>query len=223
MTGVIEMNVIRIVVADDHQLVRAGICALLKSVAGVEVVAEASDGREACRLAETVRPQIILMDIMMPGLNGLGATERITKEFPHTRVIILSMNASEEYVLEALRSGASGYLLKNVSPAELEMAIKAVTRGDTYLSSAISKQVIDSYLQRAGGSVALPERLTPRQREVLQLIAEGNTTKEMARKLILSVKTVEMHRAQLMETLDIHEIAGLVRYAIRIGLISLDR
>jgi DNA-binding NarL/FixJ family response regulator len=139
------------------------------------------------------------------------------------RTIILSMNANEEYVLQALRCGAAGYLVKNISPSELEQAIRAVARGETYLSSAISKHVIAAYVQRVGGeAIGAFDRLTSRQREVLQLVAEGNTTKEIGRKLKLSVKTVEMHRSQLMAALDIHDIAGLVRYAIRMGLINPD-
>jgi DNA-binding NarL/FixJ family response regulator len=160
------------------------------------------------------------MDILMPELNGLDATARVAAQSPNTRVIILSMNAAEEYVLQALRAGAAGYLLKSVSPGELDLAIRAVTRGETFLSSAVSKHVIAAYTERVGGKVSSLERLTPRQREVLQLVAEGNTTKEIAKKLTISVKTVEMHRTRVMAALDIHDIAGLVRYAIRTGLIS---
>ena len=163
------------------------------------------------------------MDIMMPELNGLDATARVAAVLPETRTIILSMNGTEEYVLQALRSGAAGYLLKNISPQELEQAIRAVARGETYLSSAISRHVIAAYLERVGGEMVSPfERLTPRQREVMQLVAEGYTTKEIARKLGLSVKTVETHRSQLMTTLGIHDITGLVRYAIRMALVSPD-
>ena len=194
---------------------------LMQTFDGIEIVAEASNGREALDLCKTHHPDVALMDIMMPELNGLDATARLAAILPQTRTIILSMNANEEYVLQALRCGAAGYLLKNISPAELEQAIRAVARGETFLSPAISKHVIAAYLERVGGDDISPfERLTPRQREVLQLVAEGNTTKEIARKLSLSVKTVEMHRTQLMAALDIHDIAGLVRYAIRAGLIS---
>jgi len=159
----------------------------------------------------------------MPQLNGLDATARLAVISPLTRTIILSMNANEEYVLQALRCGAAGYLLKNISPAELEQAIRAVARGETYLSPSISKHVIAAYLHRVGGEpMGRFERLSARQREVLQLVAEGATTKEIAQKLKLSVKTVEMHRTQLMAALDIHDIAGLVRYAIRMGVITPD-
>jgi DNA-binding NarL/FixJ family response regulator len=221
------MTPIRLLLAEDHALVRAGFRSLLQSFSGVEVVGEANDGREALRLIESLRPNIVLMDIMMPGLNGLEATARVTKEFPSVRVIILSMNAAEEYVLQAMRAGASGYLLKDGSIGELEQAIRAVARGEKFLSSAVSKYVIAGYVQRgtssgadASGSRLTDEKLTPRQREILQLIAEGNTTKEIAKKLEISVKTVESHRMQLMERLDIHDIAGLVRYSIRVGLVE---
>jgi DNA-binding NarL/FixJ family response regulator len=223
------MSVIRVLLADDHNLVRAGIRSLIQGLSGIEVIAEASDGREALSLIEIHRPDVVLMDIAMSGLNGLEATARVVRDFPDVRVIILSMHANEEYVWQALRSGASGYLLKDAGTAELELAIKAVARGETYLSPPISKHVIDDYIQRVGGKVdkeklegPLSERLTQRQREILQLIAEGHTTQAIAQELNISVKTVETHRMQLMERLDIHDIAGLVRYAIRIGLVRPD-
>jgi DNA-binding NarL/FixJ family response regulator len=224
------MAVIRVLLADDHSLVRAGIRALLESLDGIAVVAEARDGREALGLVQDHHPDVVLMDIAMSGLNGLEATVRITREHPHTRVIILSMHASEEYVLQSLRSGAAGYLLKDAYLNELEMAIKSVARGETYLSPPVSKHVIADYMRRVGenlaggeqGGLTMVEKLTQRQREILQLIAEGSTTQEIAQKLSISVKTVETHRMQLMERLDIHDIAGLVRFAIRVGLISLD-
>ena len=224
------MSELRILLADDHTLVRGGIRALLNALPGVLVIAEASDGREAFRLVENVHPDIVLMDIAMSGMNGLEATTRITKEFPEVKVIILSVHKNEEYVLQALRSGASGYLLKDAGIAELEIAIKAVARGETYLSPPVSKQIISDYVRRvdielesegAGKEPSL-ERLTPRQREILQLIAEGNTTHDISKTLNISVKTVETHRMQLMERLDIHDIAGLVRFAIKSGLVILD-
>jgi len=213
---------IRVLLADDHTLVRAGFRTLLQNLAGIEVVAEADNGRDALRLIEVHQPDVVLMDIAMPGLNGLEATARATERFPHVRVIVLSMHMNEEYVLRALRAGADGYLLKDSDIAELELAIKAVTRGETYLSPPISKQVAE-YVRRVNGEPSSLERLTPRQVEVLQLIAEGHTTKEVARVLDVSVKTVETHRAQLMERLGIHDIAGLVRYAIREGLVTSER
>jgi DNA-binding NarL/FixJ family response regulator len=224
------MSVVRILLADDHTLVRSGIRALLNDISGVQVVGEANNGREALQLVEEHEPDIVLMDIAMTGMNGLEATARITREFPHIRVVILSMHTNEEYVLQALRAGAVGYLLKDAGLAELEIAIKAIANGETYLSPPVSKHVISDYMRRVGVSFemnpeeAIPplDRLTARQREILQLIAEGNTTQEIAQTLNVSVKTIETHRAQLMERLNIHDIAGLVRFAIRVGLISLD-
>lgn len=212
------MSPIGVLLADDHDLVRAGIRSLLKAISGVKVLAEADDGRKALDLVRTHQPDVVLMDIAMPGLNGLDATSRIVKEFPRTRVIILSMHSSEEHVLGALRSGAAGYLLKDASPFELETAVRSVARGESYLSPPISRQVIEDYRQRV--SAGPLDLLTPRQREILQLIAEGRSTKEIASLLEISVKTVETHRAQLMERLDVHDVPGLVRYAMRTGLVT---
>jgi len=218
------MAPIRIVLADDHQLVRAGIQSLLQRLHDVQVVAEASDGVEVLHLVATEQPDIVLMDIGMAGMNGLEATEQIAQAFPDVRVIILSMHDNKEYVLQALRAGAAGYLLKDSAKAELELAVRAVARGETYLSPPVSKHVIAAYVQRASSAPALPidevslERLTSRQREVLRMIADGHTSQAIAGTLGISVKTVETHRAQIMERLDIHDIAGLVRYAIHMGL-----
>ena len=216
------MKPIRVLLADDHALVRAGFRALLQSLPDMEVVAEAGDGREALRLIGLHQPDVVLMDIGMPGLNGLEAAARIVEESPHIRVIILSMHATEEYVLRALRAGAVGYLLKDAGTTELELAVRAVVRGEMYLSPAVSKHVIAEYVQRVSSEPNSFEQLSPRHREILQLIAEGQTTKEIAQTLDLSVKTIETYRTQLMERLDIHDIAGLVRYAIRMGLITSD-
>ena len=216
------MKAIRVLIADDHTLVRAGIRALLEKLPGIQVVAEASNGREALGLIREHNPNVVLMDIAMPGLSGLEATRRVTKEFPNVNVLILSMHAGEEYVLKAMNAGAAGYLLKGSDVSELSLAIRAVARGQMYLSPPISKQVIKDYVRRVGGEESPLERLTPRQREILQLIAEGATTKEIAKTLRISVKTVETHRAQLMERLNIHDVAGLVRYAIKIGLVQAD-
>jgi DNA-binding NarL/FixJ family response regulator len=223
------MNAIRVLIADDHNLVRAGIRSLLETVPEIQVVGEASNGREALQMIEVQKPDVVLMDIAMSELNGLEATSRVAGDFPQVRVIILSMHANEEYVWQALRAGAAGYLLKDAGTSELELAIKAVARGETYLSPPISKQVIADYVQRIGGEgekggmpLGEMERLTIRQREILRLIARGHTTQDIAQTLNISVKTVETHRSQLMERLGIHDIAGLVRYAIRVGLINPD-
>jgi DNA-binding NarL/FixJ family response regulator len=216
------MDPIRVLLVEDHALVRAGFHALLRSLPGVLVVGEAGNGREALELLPARRPDVVLTDISMPELNGLQLAERIAQEWPKVRVVLLSMHANEEYVLQALRAGAAGYLLKDAATADLEVAIKAVARGETYLSPAVSKHVVTGYVQLASDRGRAPSQLTPRQSEILQMIAEGQTTKEIARRLQISVKTVETHRTQLMERLDIHDIAGLVRYAIRTGLIQPD-
>lgn len=218
------MTPFKILLADNHALVRAGIRALLEQLPNVLVVGEAGDGREALRLVEQEQPHLVLMDITMPVMNGLEATVRLVKEFPGTRVVMLSVHTDEEYVLQALRAGAVGYLLKDAGRAELELAVTAVSRGETYLSPAVSRHVVGNYVRRTGngGAEGRLETLTPRQREILQLIAEGKSTKEIACILDVSVKTVETHRAQLMERLDIHDVAGLVRYAIRTGVVTAD-
>ncbi|PYS34905.1 MAG: DNA-binding response regulator [Acidobacteria bacterium] len=217
------MNPTLVLIADDHALVRAGIRALLERIPNTEVVAEASDGREAMELIAKRQPDIVLMDIAMPGLNGLEATRQIVKTWPPVRVIILSMHSSEEYVWQALRAGARGYLLKGASLAELELALSFVVRGEIYLSPPLSQQVIREYVQRTGKQRAREETLTARQREILSLIAEGKSTKQVALQLNISVKTVESHRAQIMERLNIHDVAGLVRYAIRTGLVKIEQ
>jgi DNA-binding NarL/FixJ family response regulator len=216
------MKPIRILLADDHALLRAGLRALLEKIPDIEIVAEANDGRQALRLIEEHRPDVVLMDIMMQELNGLDATARAANKFPKTRVVILSMSAGREFVLQALQAGAAGYLLKNVTPEELEMAIRAAARGDIHLCSAISRHVIEGCLAWGKQTAVSQKQLTPRQREVLQLIAEGNTTKAVAKKLGISVKTAESYRAELMEVLGIHDVAGLTRYAIRTGMINPD-
>lgn len=215
------MGTIRVLLADDHVLVRAGFRNMLQTLNGVDVIAEADDGRQALRLVEEHRPDVVLMDIAMPGLNGLEAATRVSEDFPGVNVVILSMHANEEYVLRALRAGAAGYLLKDADPAELELAVRAAVRGENYLSPRISRQVTE-YVQRTGEETSSLERLTPRQREVLQLIAEGHTSRGIAHILDISVKTVETHRAGLMDRLGIRDIAGLVRYAIQKGIVSPD-
>lgn len=212
------MAALRILLVDDHALVRAGIRSLLQDIADIEVVAEASDGAEALAAAERERPDVVLMDIAMKGMNGLEAAARLRERQPGVKIIILSMHTSEEYVLLALRAGAAAYLIKDSATSELELALKCVMLGDTYLSPAISRQVVDGYVQRVGAG-ASPDPLTPRQRDVLKRIAEGHSTKEIAFDLNLSVKTVETHRAQIMDRLGIRDVAGLVRYAMRTGLV----
>jgi DNA-binding NarL/FixJ family response regulator len=213
---------LRVLLADDHVLVRAGIRSLLATLPGVAVVAEARDGHEALALVESVRPDIVLMDIAMPGLNGLDATARIARDHPATRVIILSMHVSEEYGSRALRAGAAGYLPKDADVRELELAIGAVARGETYLSPAVSTHVVADYRRRLAEAPDALARLSPRQREVLQLLAQGSSTKEIAFRLKVSIKTVETHRAQIMDRLDIRDLAGLVRFAVRTGLVPPD-
>jgi DNA-binding NarL/FixJ family response regulator len=217
------MTPVRVLLADDHALVRAGIRALLEGLEGVTVVAEAGNGGEVLELARKHLPDVVLLDISMPGIGGLEASAQLKQELPEVRVVMLSMHANEEYVLQALRAGAVGYMLKDSATAELELALQAVMQGETYLSPPISRQVVEGYVQRVGGEQPAADHLTPRQRQVLQLIAEGLSTKEIAYRLELSVKTVETHRAQLMERLQIRDIAGLVKYAIRNGLVSSEK
>jgi len=214
------MRPIRTLLVDDHELVRAGICSLLKGLDEIEIVGEASNGREGIAMVERHQPDVVLMDIGMPELNGLDATARVVNKFPNVRVIILSVHGTEEHVIQAFRAGASGYLLKNISPVELDLAIRAVSKGEKHISSSVSKHVIARLVDNLGKGSQDP--LTPRQREVLQLVAEGNSSKEIASKLGMSVKTAESHRAEIMNALEIHDIAGLVRYAIRVGIIRPD-
>ena len=216
------MTPIRVMLADDHALFRAGIRSLLDTIEGVEIVGEARDGHEALRLVAERRPDVLLLDVALPQLNGIEVAERL-RDTPGTRVLILSMFANEEYVLRSLRAGAAGYLLKDSTVVELASALRSVAEGGSFLSPAVSGHVLAAYVRRVGDEGVPPEpALTPRQREVLQLIAEGHGTKEIASRLSLSAKTVETHRAQLMERLGIHDVAGLVRYAIRAGIVSAD-
>lgn len=216
-----SQSAIRVVLVDDHALVRAGMRSLLGSMAQVEVVGEASSGDEALALARTLQPDVVLMDIAMKGMTGLEAATRMREACPSARVIILSMHAGEEYVLQALRAGAVGYLLKDAATGELELALRSVMRGESWFSPAVSRQVVEGYVQRVGGET-VADVLTARQREVLRLVAGGKSTKEIAFDLNLSVKTVETHRAQIMERLGIRDVAGLVRYALRTGLVPPD-
>jgi DNA-binding NarL/FixJ family response regulator len=212
---------LRVLLAEDHALVRAGFHALLQNLPGVQVVAEASDGHEALHQIEAHRPDVVLLEITMPRMSGIEVAARATKQFPHVRVIMLSMHANEEYVWESLHAGASGYLLKDASIVELKLALAAVTRGEPYLSSAVSKYVVAGYVRR-GGEPSQVDLLTPRQREILRLIAEGHTTHDIAVMLNLSDKTVETHRSQLMRRLSLRDVTSLVRFAIRHGLVPLS-
>lgn len=213
------MNELRVLLADDHTLVRAGLRALVQEMAGVVVVGEAGDGAEALRLMGELHPDIALVDISMPRLNGLEVVARAAMEHPRVRIIVLSMHAFEEYVRRALLAGAAGYLIKNAGKAELAQALDAVARGEHWLSPPISKMVVAA-LARGGKPKESLEQLSPRQREILQLIAEGHSTKEIAALLGVSAKTVETHRTELMERLGIHGVAGLVRYAIHVRLVQ---
>lgn len=219
------MSPLRILLVDDHLLVRAGIRSLLEGIEGASIVAEANNGREAVALAKLHQPDLAVMDITMKELNGIDATAQIRLESPSTRVLILSMHSTEEFVTRAIKAGAQGYLVKDSAPEELKTAVEAVMRGEVYLSPRVSRHVINSLLQAAGGErrESSLDALTGRQREILQMIAEGKSTKEIAFVLDVSVKTVETHRAALMERLGIRDVAGLVVFAIRTGLIDIDR
>ena len=219
------MGNIKVLLADDHTIVRKGLCALLDGEADIEVIGEAEDGREAVKLAGELHPDIVVMDIAMPGLNGLEATKQLRKLYPEMKILILSMHANEEYVIQTLRAGAEGYLVKKAAPSELVLAIKAVYQGNSFLSPSISRAVIDDYIRRTdeiGEGEGTFKDLTARETEVLQLIAEGRKTREIAELLYISIKTVETHRAHIMDRLDIHSTAELTQYAIRKGIISSD-
>lgn len=207
---------IQIVVADDHQLIRQSLKALLECE-GFGVIGEASNGQEALRLAEKHHPDIVVMDIAMPVLNGIDATKEIHRVSPKSKTILLTMHSDREYILEGLRGGAKGYVMKTHAAEDLVRAIREAARGGTYLSPEISEAVIQAYQEKSDGR---HDPLSPRERQVLQQIAEGNTTKEIASQLNISVKTAETYRTRIMEKLDLHETASLVRYAIRRGLVQ---
>jgi len=212
----------RILVADDHPIVRQGLRTILEGEPDIEVVGEAADGREAVRKASMLAPDIVIMDISMPKMNGLDATARIVKDNPAIRVVALTMHSSEEYVYSLLKAGAKGYLLKESVSSDLVEAIHAVEGGGTYLHPSISTKVVEVYLKgpQANARSGRVDVLTLREREILQLIAEGHTNKEIAVMLVLSVKTIENHRTRLMDKLEIHNVAGLTRYAIERGIAS---
>jgi two-component system response regulator NreC len=218
------MSEIRVLLAEDHTIVRKGLRSLLDAEATMTVVGEAENGRQAIDQVEHLLPDVVVMDIAMPGLNGLEATRQIKKRFPDVQVLVLTVHTGEEYILQILRAGASGYLVKQAAPTDLVQAIQAAHRGDVFLSPSISRKVIEEYVQQASAAAELDsyETLTDREREVLQLIAEGSSTRQIAEQLHISVKTVETHRAHLMDKLELHSTAELTQYAIRKGVISLE-
>ena len=221
---------VRVLLVENHSLVRAGVAGLLRNLPNVEVVAQAADGYEALSLIRESRPTLVVTDIAMPNLNGMEMLARITKEYPGVRVLMMSMYTDEEHIRHALRLGAAGFLSKDSTPAELTRAIEVVSQGNVYLSPKITSILLNDYLPRLQGEKTestSQEReplthLTPRQREILQLVAEGRSTKDIATLLKMKVKTVEVHRARLMKRLDIHDTAGLVRYAVRYGIVALE-
>lgn len=215
------MKPIRALIADDHALVRAGIRALVERIDDVIVVAEAGEASGALRLIKELQPDLILLDIAMPDANGFAVLEHVGREFPDIRVIVLTVHEAAEYAMRALREGAAGFIPKSAAGNELEQAIQTVMKGEVYVSPETSRKTLLEYSKGATKRDLLAT-LSPRQREVLRLIAEGLTTKQMAQALEISVKTVESHRAQLMERLNMHDVASLVRYAITVGLIEVE-
>lgn len=211
-------------IADDHKIVRQGIRKLLETEPDLEVLGEARDGHEAVKKAGQLKPDLVLMDIAMSNLNGLEATRQIKKAFPRIKILILTMHKSEEYVLQSLQAGASGYLLKDAAVEDLVSAIRSVYKLDSFLSPAVSKTVIDAYLSKhkTKRRSSVFEILTDREREILQLIAEGHTNRKIADTLFISVKTVEAHRSNIMRKLNIHDITDLVKYAIKKGVVDLN-
>lgn len=215
---------ITVLLADDHTIVRKGIRSLLDEADFVEVVGEAADGNEAVQLTESLKPDVVVMDMTMPHLNGLEATRQIKKAHPEVQVLVLTMYTNEAYLFQMLKAGASGYLVKQSAPDELLSAIEAVYQGDSYLSPSVSRTLVDEYVRQVEETDVDDSynNLTVREREILQLAAEGLTNREMADKLHISIKTVGVHRANLMEKLGLQNAADLIKYAIRKGIISLE-
>jgi len=216
------MRKIRIVLADDHKLMRSGLRVLLEQQPDLTVMGEASDGREAVALVASQRPDVLVMDIGMPSLNGIEAAAQITQSNPEAAIVMLSMHSDESYVLRALKAGAKGYLLKDSAEADLIRAVRAVAEGKSFFSPAVSKVLLDDYVRKLkrSGTEDPYDLLTPREREVLQLVAEGKSNKEVAQLLNLSVYTVETHRSNIMEKLNLHGVPELILYAVRKGIIS---
>lgn len=219
------MTKIRVLLAEDHTIVRKGIRSLLDDEASIEVVGEAENGREAVEKTGALHPDIVIMDHTMPLLNGLEATRQIREQMPNVKVLILTMHTNEEYIFEFLQAGAVGYLVKHSAPTDLVAALTAIHQGQFYLSPAISRTVVEEYLRQgvAGGRESMPTQLTAREREVLQLIAEGYSNREIGEQLHISVKTVGVHRLNIMQKLDLHSPTELTKYAIRKGIISLEQ
>ncbi|HQR33566.1 MAG TPA: response regulator transcription factor [Blastocatellia bacterium] len=212
-----------ILLADDHNIVRQGLRALLQSEPHFRLIGEASDGIEAVRLAERMKPDVLITDLMMPGLNGLEVTRQVTKALPQIRVIILSMYTNDAYVLEAFKNGALGYVLKDSQAADLIQAVKEVIAGNRYLSPPLSERALELYLQKVESVPDDPyELLTTREREVLQLVAEGRTSSEIAARLFISPRTAEGHRANLMRKLNLQNNADLIRLALKRGILPMD-
>lgn len=218
------MKKIKILIADDHKILRQGIISLLKSQPDLEVVGEAHDGKEAVEKTKELKPDVVLMDIGMPDLNGLEATRQIKKYDSKIKVLILTIHKNEEYIFQSLQTGASGYLLKETAVEDLISAIHSAYKDDSFLSPSISKTVIDAFLRKSakGRDPTAFDTLTPREREILQLIAESHTNSEIGKMLYISKKTVDAHRTHIMEKLDIHDVVDLVKYAIRKGIVTLD-
>jgi DNA-binding NarL/FixJ family response regulator len=216
------MRKIRIVLADDHKLMRSGLRVLLEQQPDLTVVGEASDGRDAVALVASERPDVLVMDIGMPSLNGIEAAAQITQSHPEVSIVMLSMHSDESYVLRALKAGAKGYLLKDSAEADLIRAVHAVAEGKSFFSPAVSKVLLDDYVRKLkrSGTEDPYDLLTPREREILQLVAEGKSNKEIAQLLNLSVYTVETHRSNIMEKLNLHGVPELILYAVRMGIIS---
>jgi two-component system, NarL family, response regulator NreC len=216
------MRKIRIVLADDHKLMRSGLRVLLEQQPDLTVAGEASDGRDAVALVASQRPDVLVMDIGMPSLNGIAAAAQITHSHPEVSIVMLSMHSDESYVLRALKAGAKGYLLKDSAEADLIRAVHAVAEGKSFFSPAVSKVLLDDYVRKLkrSGTEDPYDLLTPREREILQLVAEGKSNKEIAQLLNLSVYTVETHRSNIMEKLNLHGVPELILYAVRKGIIS---